>query len=178
MGSREVTLHLSTDVIIVMHFLCSDEVPLSIRPPKEVLDSLKMVDSNNPFIKGANKAPPTKKMATPTKKTVTPTKKMATPTTHQEVMRKKAQSKSKVLASKPLPPRAEVAPPPPPPPPPLVAKPHPPPLYQRSRSVTSQRRVLLQEVRRSGKKVAARLIPVETIEKRAFRVGELVRSYV
>lgn len=156
----------------IVHCLCynecplpflSDNIPVMKKPPKLVLDSLK----------AAGNALPTRKKATPTKQVAPPTKKMATPIIQQEVIRKKASSKSKVVLSKsPSPPRAEVPPPPPPPPPPLISRPHPHPSYQRSRSVTSQRRVMLEQVRTSGRKVASKLRPVVTIEKRAFRVGE------
>ena len=143
-------------------------MPVKKRPPKEVLDSLKKVDKNSPFLKTASNTLPAKKMATPTK--VVPMTKLipATPTTHQDVIRKKAMSKSKALVSKSPP---KVPAPPPPPPPPLISKPRPHPSYQRSRSVTTHHRILLQQVRTSGRKVAAKLRPVETIEKRAFRVG-------
>ena len=143
------------------------------RPPKVVLESLKQAYSNSPFLKTASNALPAKKMATPTKQVATPTKKMATPITHQEIVRKKAQRKSKELLSKsPSPPQAEIPAPPPPLPPPLISRPRPHPTYQRSHSVTSHRHLLLKQVRTSGKKVAAKLRPVETIEKRAFRLGE------
>ena len=143
-----------------------------------VLDSLKQVDRSSPLLKTASNALPAKKKAPPTNK-------IATPITQQGVISKKAQLKSKpVLSRSPPPPQTEThsaPPPPPPPPPPLVSKPHPHPLYQmsssvptyqRSSSVLTQRRVLLEQVRTSGRKVASKLKPVVTIEKRAFRVGE------
>lgn len=120
-------------------------------------------------------APPTKKVPLPTKNVAPPAKKMATPITHQEGFgKKKAQSKqSKALLRKsPSPLQADIPVPPPPPPPPLFSKPRPHPAYPRSNSVGTHRRVLLEQVRTSGRKVASKLRPVVTIEKRAFRVGE------
>ena len=150
-----------------------------------VLDSLKQVDRSSPLLKTASNALPAKKKATSTKQMAPPTNKIATPITQQGVISKEAQLKSKpVLSRSPPPPQTEThgaPPPPPPPPPPLVSKPHPHPLYQRSSSVPTyqrsssvltQRRVLLEQVRTSGRRVASKLKPVVTIEKRAFRVGE------
>ena len=148
-----------------------------VKPPKTVLESYQMVNKHDPVLKIASNAPPTNKMVTP------PTKQIFAPTnqiqpTSNVIKKSITHNKVKALRSKSTRHGADdhVAPsvPPPPRPPPPILRPHPPFWYQRSRSVTSQRRVLLQEVKRSGKKVASKLRPTETIEKRAFRVGKSI----
>jgi hypothetical protein len=141
------------------------------RPPKVVLDSLKQVDSSRPLLKTPGNALPAKKKATPIKQVAPPTKQVAPPIPQQEVVKGKAQRKM-LTKSLPPPKTKTHGAPPPPPPPLLISKPHPHPSYQRSRSVTTQRRVLMKQVRTSGRKMASKLRPVTTIEKRAFRVGE------
>lgn len=60
--------------------------------------------------------------------------------------------------------------PPPPPPPPLIT--HPPKSQPMRKPITSSKRKLLEEVRTAAPRVSKKLRPTETIEKRAFRVGE------
>ena len=177
----------------MMLFFGSDEVPVVTTPPQQVLDSIKMVNKTHPHVHSDSKATPTMKMIQPIQLNK-PKKKSSSPSRTKNAFIPRAPPRAPLshnISTPPAPP-----PPPPTPHPPLVSS-HPPapPYPPLSRSVSSQppvpppppvvkkapiqrsfsqmanKRRLLEQVRVSGKKMASKLRSVQTIEKRAFRVG-------
>lgn len=156
----------------------SDEVPVTVTPPPQVLNSIRTAKKHKHSLKTGNKAPPFTRQAPPLKQVITPV----------QLVRKSGNHVDLASGSQPV---APPPPPPPPPPLPVVTKlqkaksdggsiPPPPPLpqvvaqpqMQRSISQIGRQRRMVEQIRTSGRKMVSKLRPVETIEKSAFRVGK------
>lgn len=150
--------------VLVAFIICSESVPVTVSPPQPVLDSIKSAHKHSLLLKPAPNISHTNQKS--------PVTMPALKTRKSKVVT--ARHTSPPLKTPPPPPQAPPPPPLAPPPPPVSSMPQ----MQRSISQISNRRRMLEQVRVSGKKVASKLRQVETIEKRAFRVGELAQEAV
>lgn len=180
-------------------YLTPSDTKAKLFPPKNVLDMIKSSSGKKtPPPSGSDATPPihkatVKKKQTPVSKTNTSLFKFGSKKTAKTVpsddnlsltsTKKVTSTKKAKIHSKHIPPLPSSQPPPPPRAPPLpplppslhpYTKPQPVLPSRRSHSLKKQ---LLKEVKRSGRNTAQRLRPVETVEKRAFRVGRVVDGY-
>ena len=142
---------------------CSDEVPLTVNPPAQVLQSIELLQGRLPVTAEAKRALLHKQQApAPAKHNV-----VSYQNVQQSYKGPTKQKRSKhQSAFPPLPPPSSA---PPPPPPPAIKA-----VQQTTKGKSSnhsRKQKLLSQVRTLGASVARRLKPVDTVEKRAFRVG-------